>query len=193
MKDTFDYKKNLCYEYDNLKFDGLTPREYVEFHQKNPGEKCRDLPENGCGECCQPIDRERGTNHCENICRNGNGEFARASAGVVIPIRAPTGFNRLNICQNNTCVDGGRLATFGGAPESSNDYEWLRPSLIDDKYYRLVEADVTDVVAKQGWKLSEPFVVTMMNDTWGKLPDPVFIEKRLGKDNIKIHTINIKG
>ena len=75
--------------------------------------------------------------------------------------------------------------------ESSNDYEWLRPSLIDDKYYRLQEADVTAVIAKQGWSLREPFVVRMMEDTWGKLPDPVFIEKRLGNFNFKFYLVNL--
>ena len=175
----------MCYKYDQLKFDGLTPEQFVELHLRNPGKNCKITKESSndfCGACCHEIDGEKGTKYCDSICRNSNGDFVRLSLGAVLPKQAPTGSNRFNICQKGTCVEAGKLSKFGGAPESSNDYEWLRPSLIDDKYYRLVEADVTDVVAKQGWKLSEPFVVKMMNDTWGKLPDPVLIEKRLGKN-----------
>ena len=194
IKDTFDYRKNLCYEYKDLLFYGLTPQKYIDVHQKNLGKNCLDLKHRPflCVECCQIIDKDgqkkngprtdQGKEHCDNVCTTGDGDFALLSAGVVLPKSAPTGSNRLNICQKDTCVEGGRLGIFGGAPGSSNDYEWLRPSLIDDKYYRLQEVDVTGVVAKQGWNISEPFVVRMMEETWGKLPDPVFIEKRLGKD-----------
>ena len=52
------------------------------------------------------------------------------------------------------------------------------------------------MIAKQGWSLTEPFMVKMMDGgtDWGKLPDPVFIEKRLGKDvlRIQIGQFNLK-
>ena len=205
MKDTFDYENNLCYRYDKLLFYGIDAQQYVDYHQKHPAKDCRDLElvENGfCVDCCKVIDPDTRqkqptvnnpnpnddkniTKYCEDICKNDNGEPSKASFAAVVPIEAPTGFNRFNICQNDTCVEAGTLGTFGKAPDSSNDYEWLRPSLIDDKYYRLVETDITDVIAKQGWSLSEPFVVRMvetLDNTWGMLPDPVFIEKRLGKE-----------
>ena len=162
MKDTFAYQNNLCYEYDEFKFDGLTPEQYIEFHQNRPGENCNNVANDFCGECCKEIDREKGTNYCDSICRNSDGDFSRPSIGVVFPKRAATGSNRFDICQKDTCVEAGTLSTFGGASESSNDYGWLRPSLIDDTHYRLAEVDVTDVLAKQGWSLSEPFVVRMI-------------------------------
>ena len=203
MHNTIDYKNNLCYEYDQLVHYSpgnsvqLTPEQYHVYHQQRPAKDCTDLEQakNGfCVQCCQAIGPNKNQQHCEDICKNANGEPSKATFAAVVPKQAQTGLNRFTICQKDTCVEAGRLGTFGRGSESSNDYrlpptgQWLRPSLIDDGYYRLQEADVTAVIAKQGWSLTEPFMVKMMDGgtDWGKLPDPVFIEKRLGKDVLRI-------
>ena len=116
-EDTFDYKNNLCYEYDELLFDGLTPEEYLRGHIKRPvGTTLNSaLPEEGqCDEVCQEID---GKKHCEEICKTENGNLARVSVGVVIKKKSPSGLNIFELCQDEKCVEAGSLGTFG---ESSN-------------------------------------------------------------------------
>ena len=198
MHKTIDYKNNLCYEYDQLVHYSpgnsvqLTPEQYHVYHQQRPAKDCTDLEQakNGfCAKCCQAIGPNKNEQHCEDICKNANGEPSKATFAAVIPKHAQTGFNRFTICQKGTCVESGRLGTFGSWSESSNQIleAGLSPP-IDDTHYRLQEVDVTALIAKQGWSLTEPFKVTMMDGgmDWGELPDPVFIEKRLGKDILRI-------
>jgi len=40
-RDTFDYRNNLCYEYDQLLFDGMTPQEFLNSLQQEVCDDCK--------------------------------------------------------------------------------------------------------------------------------------------------------
>ena len=178
-QDTLDYQENLCYEYDQLTFDGLTPAQFLEAlrgRSSAPQASFRSSPEQGkCGPVCQEID---GKNHCEEVCSIGEpgGPLVRVSVGVVLPRVAPSGINIFELCQDGKCVEAGRLGTFGvrAASNSSNE-----PPQINEKNYFLRDTDVTAVVDKQGWTLTKPFEARMTSSVVGNLPDPVVIVKKL--------------
>ena len=103
-QDTMDYQKTLCFEYDQLLFDNLTPAQFLEAHQRQPllTETASDIPEKGrCGPVCRDIE---GKEHCEEICSSvePGGGFARVSVGVVLPREAPTGINTIELCQERS-------------------------------------------------------------------------------------------
>ena len=181
-QDTLDYQENLCYEYDQLTFDGLTPAQFLEAlrgRSSAPQASFRSSPEQGkCGPVCQEID---GKNHCEKICSRDGG-LARLSVGVVLPKDAPTGINTFELCQDDKCVEAGRLGSFGTKSSSANDYQQSEPPQIDKKKYFLRDTDVTAVVDKQGWTLKKPFVARMTSSVVGSLPDPVVILHQLGEE-----------
>ena len=186
-QDTFDYQGNLCYEYDQLLFDGLTPEQFLQAlrDRSSAGQSAfRSVPAEGkCGPVCQEID---GKDHCEEICSSGepDGPLATVSVGVVLPRVAPSGINTFELCQDGKCVEAGRLGTFGvrATSNSSNDYQITAPTQIDEKNYFLRDTDVTAVVDKQGWTLTKPFEARMTSSVVGNLPDPVVIVKKLGEE-----------
>ena len=105
-QDTMDYQNKLCYEYDQLLFDNLTPAQFLEAHQRHPlvitESSSEVLPEKGrCGPVCRDIE---GKEHCEEICSSveREGGFARVSVGVVLPRDAPTGINTIELCQERS-------------------------------------------------------------------------------------------
>ena len=177
-QDTFDYQKNFCYEYDQLLFDGLTPAQYLEGHQKHPVPESSSVPEEGrCGPVCREID---GKNHCEEIC-SSDGGLARVSVGVVLPKDAPTGINTFELCQEEKCVEAGALGTFGARTEG-DDYQGSEPPQIDKEKYFLRDTDVTAVVDKQGWTLEKPLVARMTKSVVRNLPEPVVVVHQLGEE-----------
>ena len=182
-EDTLDYQGNLCYEYDQLLFDGMTPAQFLQSLRGRSSEDqaaFRSAPEEGkCGSICQDIG---GKNHCEEICTSGEPgglPLVTVSVGVVLPRVAPSGINTFDLCQEGKCVEAGRLAPFGlrATSNSSND-----DPQIDDKRYFLRDTDVTAVVAKQGWTLTKPLEARMTSSVVGNLPDPVVIVKKLGEE-----------
>ena len=104
-QDIMDYQNKLCYEYDQLLFDNLTPAQFLEAHQRQPlvlTESSSDIPEKGrCGPVCRDIE---GKEHCEEICSSvePGGGFARVSVGVVLHRDAPTGINTIELCQERS-------------------------------------------------------------------------------------------
>ena len=186
-QDTFDYQTKFCYEYDQLLFDGFTPAQFYENHQKRPAPRSsrsvqNQIPEEGqCGPVCQEID---GKKHCEEIC-SSDGGLARVSVGVVLPKDAPTGINTFELCQDGKCVEAGELGTFGARTEG-DDYQGSEPPQIDKEKYFLRDTDVTAVVDKQGWTLKKAFVARMTKSVVGNLPDPVVILHQLGEEKTSV-------
>ena len=74
-------------------------------------------------------------------------------------------------------MEGGEVDTFGSTTKRVYNHE----SQIDDKKFHLMETDVTDIVAKQGWTLKKPFVAKMTRTMVGNLPRPVVILMEMGK------------
>ena len=116
--DTFDYRGNLCYEYDQFLFDGQTPEEFIEnLKSESSGSSViaasdvseRKLPAKGkCSRVCFKVTPR---DHCDDVCATGDA-FAKVSVGVVLPKEVPTGISTFELCQGGKCVDGNPLATF---------------------------------------------------------------------------------
>jgi len=104
------------------------------------------------------------------------------SVGVVLPKEAPSGINTFELCQDDKCVEAGRLGTFGVKSNSANDYQRSEPPQIDKEKYFLRDTDVTAVVDKQGWTLKKPFVARMTKSVVDSLPAPVVMLHKLGEE-----------
>merc|ERR1712025_401533 len=177
--DTFDYRNNLCYEYDTLLFQGLTPEQYLEGRANLFAEFNRNMPEENT---CSRIG-ENGKALC-----NRNGAPDKVSVGVVLPKKAQSGLNTFEVCQDEKCAFGGSAATFGESPRGNagnagSDYQSSGSGSVDNDNV-VSEVDITDVVAEQGFSLDKPIEVKMKS---GVVPvenmlDPVTMFKKLGEN-----------
>ena len=86
--ETFDYRENFCYEYDDLRFMNLSPSEFL-------------ASANGTTSVI-PLE---GT--------SASRRTARVYMGVVLPKMAPSGLHLLQLCLAARCVPAGQVATFG--------------------------------------------------------------------------------
>ena len=176
--DTYDYRNNLCYEYDTLIFNGLTPEQYLEGRANLLAEFNRNLPEENT---CSRIG-ENGEALCN---RNGNPD--KVTVGVVLPKQSRTGLNTFDICQEEKCVEGGSVASFGDSSRAGNagnagsDYQASGSGSVDDDN-TIKELDVTDVVAEQGFSLDKPIEVKIKSGVADNMLDPVTMFRKLGKD-----------
>ena len=184
-QDTFNYKENLCYEYDNLKFDKRTPQEFLDSLAQaattaatsNNGFRSSNIKIED-GHCSQVTTKIHGKNLSEEICSSGENNLAKVSVAIFLPRHAPSGINTFELCQDGQCVEGGRVGTFGLRKTSSgNDYS--APPQIDKENYHTAEIDVTQVVDKQGWSLKKPFEAKMTKTTVSNIPEPLVVVKYL--------------
>ena len=93
-RDTFEYRAKYCYEYQDLKFDGKTPEEFL----RGAGTEVLS------GE---PPSRLR----------------TRIFIGVVTPKMMPSGFTTFDLCLAGRCVEAGKVASFGSRNSSSTSQE----------------------------------------------------------------------
>ena len=132
-RDTLEYKKNFCYEYDKLIFDGKTPSQFIRAHL-NPskidqsGQVFRSSSLDGHqslppkGKCDKVCDKADGKTFCEEVCAVGKrGSFVKVFVGVVMPRDAPSGVSAFDLCQGGKCVEGGEVSTFGSTLEPVNN------------------------------------------------------------------------
>ena len=197
--DTLDYRGNFCYEYDQLLFDGMTPAEFLEdqasidsssrqgsnlfrSHKLDGSGKqtvrLKGVPRRGkCEKVCTKL---KGKSHCKELCAEDKreGALVKVFVGVVLPRVAPSGLNSFDLCQGGKCVKAGKVGTFGSTTKHADKPSEPR---IDEKNYYIAETDVTAVMDEQGWTLKKRLVAKMTSSVVGHLPQPVVIEKKLGK------------
>ena len=197
--DVVDYKSNLCYEYENLKFNDKTPSEYLRKEglqeaAEESGAYANNNDENGMesegggsgiekgprlGKCKEVCTED----FCKFICaadKNGK-KFVKVYVGVVMPNEPPSGSHTFRMCQEDKCEENaGEVSTFGSNAEA--EAEISPPENVDDKEFYIIEADVTSFIAKQGWSFMKPLEAKMTSSVVGtNLPDPVVITKKIGK------------
>ena len=183
-RDTLEYKKNFCYEYDQLTFDGMTPAEFIEHHsyRSAPVFRSSGLRDGKCGKVCQM--QTFGETYCDDVCVDGKhpGSFLKVYVGVVMPRIAPSGISTFDLCQGGKCVEGGKVATFGSTSVPVENHK----SQIDDKNFQLMKTQVTHIVDEQGWTLKKPLVAKMTSTMVENLPQPVVSLKELVKGGIAV-------
>eukprot|EP00092_Neocalanus_flemingeri_P017752 GFUD01019208.1.p1 GENE.GFUD01019208.1~~GFUD01019208.1.p1 ORF type:complete len:705 (+),score=131.50 GFUD01019208.1:272-2116(+) len=91
--ETFDYEDNYCYEYDDLEFDGQTPK---EFEAANPNQNQTKTPPSP----------------------NTTTGQLYVNVGVILPKMAPSGFHQFDLCLAGSCMYAGQMATFGSPSQS---------------------------------------------------------------------------
>ena len=85
----------------------------------------------------------------------------------------------MDLCQEGKCVKGGKVSTFGSG---TKDIEISPQEVVDDSRFYIREADVTDVMAKEGWSFKKLLEAKMTSSNLpSNLPDPVVIIKKIGK------------
>lgn len=93
-RDTFEYTARYCYEYQDLKFNGKTPEEFL----RDAGTQTLSG---------DPPSRQR----------------TRIFIGVVTPKMMPSGFTTFDLCLAGRCVEAGKVASFGSRNSSSTSQE----------------------------------------------------------------------
>ena len=186
--DVVDYKNNLCYEYDELRFDGKTPSEFF-----NSGQDFAELALRRAstlfraggllgrsGKCEEVCTVTKGQEDCEAVCDSDKpGKyFVKVYVAVVMPRVAPSGVFAFKLCQNRKCVNSGTVSTFG---DSGGQNKLQAGQVVDDKKFYIVDNDVTDVMVKEGWSFKKPLEAKMINKVMKNLPEPVVIIKTFGK------------
>ena len=208
-RDVVDYQSSLCYEYEEFLFDKKPPSELIgdvedtnrmlasissftqesKYGSKDSGysgysgnsgysdnPKVPDLGK--CGEVCGETKSKK--NHCVVVCADdGDGNFVKVFVGVILPGDPPSGAHNFDLCQEGKCVKGGKVSTFGSGTE---DIEISPQEVVDDSKFYIREADVTDVMAKEGWSFKKLLEAKMTSSNLpSNLPDPVVIIKKIGK------------
>ena len=70
-------------------------------------------------------------------------------------------------------MKGGSASTFG-----AGDWPKLQPGeVVDDKKFKILEVDVSDVLRDQGWSFFKPLEAKMTTNLIKNLPEPVVIIK----------------
>ena len=103
-RDTFEYSTNYCYEYQELKFDGLTPQ---QFHQL------------------------RGSFETEEA--EFPTAFAPSPSifiGLITAKMMPSGYTTFDLCKEGRCVEAGKKASFGSRNANSSASQNVDLSLI---------------------------------------------------------------
>merc|ERR1712200_70402 len=155
-RDTFSYTENYCYEYQDLQFDGQTP---LDFYNNN-----------------DRAERPGGT----TVVRPEK-EVVRIFIGVVTPKMVPSGFTTFDLCLGGTCVEAGRLASFGSRNANTSSTQE-----VDSDTYKLTEFDVSDLVDEQGWNIFSPLEAVLTSSLVEGLPQPVIIRIFGGAKEVKL-------
>jgi len=91
--DTFDYQNKFCYEYEDMRFDGMTPMQYlgsVKVEQTN-------------------------------FMESGNSTAKmNVFVGVVLPTMVPSGKHPFELCHEKKCEEAGEAYTFGTSTYTLN-------------------------------------------------------------------------
>ena len=97
-----------------------------------------------------------------------------------MPKNAPSGISTFELCQKKRCVPGGKVATLGRTAESAK-IEIPSEEVINDKKFKVIEEDVSDVMGEQYFSMKEDLKANMTNSMVENLPKPVIIFKKLAK------------
>ena len=93
----------------------------------------------------------------------------------------PSGLTTFDLCLARTCVEAGKLASFG-----SRNANRTAPPKVHSSTYKLTKVDVTKVVIEQGWKADDDLQAVLTNTLVEDLPHPVVIHKFTGPGKVKL-------
>ena len=134
-KNTFDYRNNFCYEYDELLFRGVTPAAF-------PGRRKRSVEKRRT--------EDEGLTPLEfvlyQIERN---KEDRVFIGVTMRKIGVSSEQAVALCKEEDCVEVTKLYTFDSGTQGPNFNRTLGSPY-------LVEYEVTDLVKTRGWNAFDP-------------------------------------
>ena len=161
-RNTLDFKENLCYSYDELLFNGMTPKQFIDLESKKirASLTARSSRSARCGEVCQ-----------------GRGGSALVYVGVVLPRRSPSALHRFSLCHGGRCVPAGEVATFGMGMD-----EMPSKGAVTTATHIIMEEEVTEVMKKQGWYMDKDLEAKMTTKLGDSMPTPIIIKKYIGKE-----------
>ena len=112
---TLDYKRNLCYEYDTLTFDGMNPDDFLNV-----------------------ASGRRISGDYADYDPAGEGRYF---VGVILPKKGPSSIVEFDVCSDDgRCQKGGSVATFG----TNSGTPTPRKGVSSTDYY-ISEVEVTDL------------------------------------------------
>ena len=174
-KNTFDYRNNFCYEYDELLFQGQTPAQFTTpSTTAGPGRRKRSAVQNGL----TPL--EFALNEMEKDKNN------RVFIGVSMRATGISSQQTVTMCKEDQCVEVVKLSTFGTRQEPVYEEQIKSPYL--------VQYEVTELVQSLGWPTFDIGIkatITSYNDQDGnalpldKTYLPVFLWRFADKEITK--------
>ena len=85
----------------------------------------------------------------------------------------PSGFTTFDLCLAGTCVEAGRLASFGSRNTNTSPTQE-----VDSDTHKLTEFEVTDLLGEQGWDVEDDVQAVLSSILVEEgLPQPVIISK----------------
>jgi len=210
--DTFNYKDNFCYEYDQLVFDGMTPEEFLDSRPQartlsddvptgrdmfTQGRGTVRSPEIGkCGEWCWKVNLQNRHISCTNICvgKENQHPALKVFVGGVLPKMVGSGSTLFQLHQDEKWIDAGSFFTFGRRFSRSVNLlrrrSWVRHA-VDSTTHYIAELEVTNVLIEEGWSAEEPLVARLVSGVLRNVPQPLVIVKELHNDIWIPTTVNL--
>ena len=108
-------------------------------------------------------------------------EEERIFIGVVTRKMMPSGFTSFDLCLAGTCVEAGRLASFGSRNTNTSPTQE-----VDSDTHKLTEFDVTDLMDEQGWNVVDDVQAVLTSSLVEGLPRPVVIRIFGGAKEVKL-------
>ena len=164
-RDSFSYKKLLCYKYQKLEFNGMSPAQFAKQETKLCDLKKATRRQGGRRTGTVPFSVSKFT-----------------SVGVVLPYDAPSGRHTFQLChERGSCVEAGEVFTFSRSTHSTHRSD----SSVGKSTHYVAEKDVTEVVEENFPKASgEQLRAELIETGIEGLPQPLVIQRANLGENV---------
>ena len=159
-KDTFDYERTFCYNYDTLTFDNMTPEEFL----KKENEHKNHISCSGTSEQCSAMLIEHNK---------------RTIVGIIVPKKVASDVHTFEICQDKECIPGGSVSTFGYKEKE------ISGARVSKESHRVLYTEITELVRSKKWK-AEKLEAHMTTNLVEGMPQPLVIVRSNEKEIVTL-------
>ena len=157
-QDVFDYENTFCYKYDTLTFDNMTPEEFLKKEHDQQGQKS-----------CSGTSAQ-----CSAMMIENN---KRVIVGVIMPQLIKSDIHTYEICQDEECVPGGSVSTFGYKEDIDTEKK------VSKKTHVILYDEITDLVKSIRWT-ADKMEARMTTNLVTGMPQPLVIVRSNEKESV---------
>ena len=168
-QNVFDYKEKFCYEYDDLTFDGKTPKEFLgmdndAYFLQNHQPTCPPPPPGMLADCPEVK--------------------IKILVGVIMPQYVASNIHTYKICLDKKCVPGYPIVTFGSVRQQNNP-KLSAKGVISKKSHSILYSDVTEIVNSQDWD-PDKIRAEMTSNLVKGIPQPLVVVRDIKSKTDKV-------